>query len=376
LPHPSEPAPDRRLRVGYVSGDLREHAVASFLPPVFEHHDRAGFEVTAYSNVSKPDGFTEWFRSHADRWRDITGLDDEAAGRQVRDDGIDLLVDLTMHTGGARQLLFARKPAPVQVCWLAYAGTTGMTAMDYRVTDPHLDPPALDGAGYARAYSERPLRLADTFWCYRPQLTLPVSPLPARATGRVTFGSCNNFSKIHDGTLKLWARVLDATPGSRCLMVVPSFTAQARVRERFKKLGIDGDRLELVGQKRLPDYLANYHSVDIGLDTVPCAGGTTSLDSFYMGVPVVTLVGRTVAGRAGVCFARNLGMPELVAETADDYVRIATRLASDLPRLEEIRGSLRTRMAASPLMDEPRFVRELEAAFRAAWRAWCSSRVS
>jgi predicted O-linked N-acetylglucosamine transferase (SPINDLY family) len=374
MPHLNDTNPDRRLRVGYVSANLhRWHPVTNFVPPVFERHDREQFEVIAYANVAKPDATTEWFRSKADRWRDVVGMDDDAVARLVREDGVDVLVDLSMHTSGARLLVFARKPAPVQVCWLAYPGTTGMQAMDYRVTDPYLDPPELDGTTYWQAYSEKPLRLADTFWCYRPQVSAPVAPLPARRSGHPTFGTCNSFLKVHDGTLKLWARVLAATPSARCFLVVPSFTAQARVREVFKKLGVRTERLELVGTQELPAYLDNYGHIDVGLDTLPCGGGTSSLDAFYMGVPVVTLSGHSAEGRAGACFAHNLGMPELVASTEDEYVRVATRLAGDLDRLEETRHGLRERMLASPLMDEVRFVRELERGYRHAWREWCAS---
>jgi predicted O-linked N-acetylglucosamine transferase (SPINDLY family) len=370
-PHTNDPDPGRLLRVGYVSGDLRDHALASFLPPVFERHDRARFEVIAYSNVDRPDDVTARYRARADRWRDVSGMQDEAVARLVREDGVDVLVDLSMHSGGGRPLVFARKPAPVQVCWLAYPGTTGMGAMDYRLTDPYLDPPELDGEASGRAYAERSLRLTRSFWCYRPRLSPPVAPLPARASGHVTLGTCNKFSKVNDGTLRLWARVLEAVPGSRCFMVVPSFAAQARVRERFGQLGIHPDRVEMVGQRRYADYLANFSRIDVGLDTVPYGGGTTSIDALYMGVPVVTLRGETVVGRAGTCLASNLGMPGLVASTADEYVQIAVRLASDLDALEATRRGLRARLEASPLMDEEGFVRDLERAYREAWSRWC-----
>jgi predicted O-linked N-acetylglucosamine transferase (SPINDLY family) len=370
----NDPAPERRLRIGYVSADFRTHAVQNFLPPLFERHDRAGFEVFAYSNVVKPDAATEWVQAHVDAWRDITKLDDDDAARRIREDRIDVLVDLSMHTSGERLLVFARAPAPVQVCWLAYPGTTGLRAMDYRVTDPHLDPPELDGAEYDRAYSEKPIRLADTFWCYRPQHPgTEVGPLPALSAGHVTFGCLNNFAKVTAGTVDLWARILLAVDRARCLLYVPSPGARERVKRQMERAGVSPDRVEFVWRQLLPEYLATYRRIDIGLDTLPCGGGTTSLDAFYMGVPLVTQVGRSIVGRAGLGIARNLGLPELVAANGDDYVRIACALAGDLGRLSEMRASLRARMVGSPLMDEARFVQEMERGLRDAWRRWCTS---
>jgi tetratricopeptide (TPR) repeat protein len=366
--------PDRRLRIGYVSNDFRDHSHVNFLPPVLERHDREQVEVTCYSNVPKPDSFTAAMKASADRWRDISGLDDHKAAALVREDAIDVLVDLTMHTTRGRQLLFARRPAPVQVCWLAYPGTTGVRGMDYRVTDPHLDPPARDGDAYDRAYAEAPLRLADTFWCYRPRCPeLEVGPLPARTAGHVTFGCFNNFAKVHDGVLALWAEVLRAAEGARCLLLVPSRASRRRVHEAFAARGVDPDRVEFLGRQPLRDLVAQYRRVDIALDTVPYGGHTTSLEALYMGVPVVTLVGSTIVGRAGLCFARNLGLPGLAALTPEEYVRVAVELADDLDRLEVLRNTLRATMTASPLMDEVRFVRELEQGYRTAWQRWCSS---
>jgi tetratricopeptide (TPR) repeat protein len=374
LHHRNDRSPERRLRIGYVSSDFRVHTHNNFLPPLFERHDRERFEILAYSNVAVPDDVTARVRARADRWCDISNLDDVAAARRIREDAVDVLVDLTMHTGGERLRVFARKPAPVQVCWLAYPGTTGVAAIDYRVTDPHLDPPENDGEVYDRAYVERPLRLADTFWCYRPQLpSAEVGPLPAREAGCVTFGCMNNFAKVTGGVLDLWARVLSEVEGSRCLLLVPSREARRRVHRRMSRAGVDPDRVEFVGRQPLPEFLANYRRIDIGLDTLPYGGHTTSLEAFYMGVPVVTQVGRTIVGRAGLGFATNLGLPELVASTEDDYVRIAAELARDLDRLAEMRVGLRARMQASPLMDEARFVEQIECAYRDAWRRWCAT---
>lgn len=367
-PHLNDRTPDRRLRIGYVSADFRQHCQAFFMAPLLAHHDHQGFEIFCYSNVVQPDEWTQRLRSNADHWRSITGVDDSTVASRIRDDRIDVLVDLTMHMEGNRLSLFARKPAPVQVCWLAYPGTTGLAAMDYRITDPHLDPPGSD----TEVYSERSLRLPDTFWCYHPLTSEDrVSPLPAESTRHVTFGCLNNFCKVNAGVIELWARVLREVDGSRLILLVPPGETLRRTLDAFESLDVDRSRIEAVGyQARLP-YLATYRRIDVCLDTFPYGGHTTSLDAFWMGVPVITLVGPTVVGRAGLCQAMNLGLPELVTTTGDEYVTRAVALAKDLDRLREMRACLRTRMEQSPLMDAPRFARNLEAAYRSIWRTWC-----
>jgi predicted O-linked N-acetylglucosamine transferase (SPINDLY family) len=369
--HRNDPGPERRLRIGYVSPDLRDHCQALFMVPVLSHHDHERFEITCYSSTSRPDETTRELQGHADRWRDLVGVDDAAAAGQIRADGIDVLVDLTMHMGNNRLLLFARRPAPVQVCWLAYPGTTGLGAMDYRISDPYLDPP---GAG-EDVYQETSVRLPDTFWCYDARATGPdVSPLPAIARGHVTYGCLNNFVKVNPHVLELWARVLLETPRSRLVVMAPPGATRQAVTEALGTRGVDAGRIDFVDRSSRQDYLARYRGIDICLDTFPYNGHTTSLDACWMGVPVVTMLGRTVAGRAGLCLSENLGLPELVARTQDEYVRIATGLAGDLEGLARLRASLRARMEASPLMDAPRFVRNLEAAYRHMWRRWCESR--
>jgi len=363
------PEPNRRLRVGYVSADFRWHCQRFFVVPLFTHHDRGQIEIFCYSNVRDPDAMTDRIRGLAGHWRDIVGLDDASAAQTIRKDRIDILVDLTMHMDGNRLPLFARKPAPVQVCWLAYPGTTGMTAMDYRVTDRFLDPPE---RSTEEAYSERSIRLPDTFWCYDPLTEEPeVGPLPAKASGHVVFGSLNNFCKVNDALLDLWARVLRETAGSRLVLMAPPGDARRRVLGTFAKHGVESGRIDLAGKMPHAEYLGLYRRIDICLDPVPYNGHTTSLDAFWMGVPVVTRVGDTVVGRAGLCQAMNLGLPELVATTSDEYVAIAVALAGDLERLERLRASLRSRMRSSPLMDGARFARNLERAYREIWQRWC-----
>jgi len=360
-------APDRRLRIGYVSSDFRVHCQAHFVMPLLAHHDHDRFEILAYSNVQAPDELTARLLAHTDRWSSIAGIDDSEVADHIRADRVDILVDLTMHMAWNRLGVFARKPAPIQACWLAYPGTTGLSAMDVRLSDPFLDPPGGDES----VYSERTVRLPDTFWCYDPLTREPaVSPLPARQRGHIVFGSLNNFCKVHPGVLELWARVLRAVERSRLVLLVPPGETQRRTIETFESHGVARDRLELVGYRRRPEYLAAYRDIDVCLDTFPYNGHTTSLDAFWMGVPVVTLVGSTVVGRAGLCQAMNLGLPELVATTADDFVAKAVALCRDLDHLGELRAGLRSRMETSPLMDAPRFARNLEAAYRDMWRAW------
>jgi predicted O-linked N-acetylglucosamine transferase (SPINDLY family) len=363
---------DRRLRIGYVSPDFRDHCQALFMLPVLSHHNREAFEIHCYSSTSAPDSVTERERKHVDQWHDVAALDDGALAEAIRRDRIDILVDLTMHMAHGRLRTFARKPAPVQMCWLAYPGTTGLAAIDYRLTDPFLDPP---GPG-DHVYTERSLRLPDTFWCYDALGGPGVSPLPALQRGFVTFGCLNNFCKINRDVLALWARVLRAMPSAKLTLLVPVGTARQETQAVFEKEGIDLGRLEFVGRRARLEYLAAYRQIDMCLDTFPYNGHTTSLDALWMGVPVITLVGKTVVGRAGLSQAMNLGMPDLVTETPDAYVERAVELAGDLTRLAEIRAGLRARMEGSPLMDAPRFVRGLEDTYRAAWRTFCEQRSS
>ncbi|HEX2876621.1 MAG TPA: hypothetical protein VHP33_35465, partial [Polyangiaceae bacterium] len=251
-----------------------------------------------------------------------------------------------------------------------YPGTTGLGTMDYRVTDRHLDPPELPSAPYA----EESLVLPDTFWCYRAGQGVPeVSPLPALSRGYVTFGSLNAFWKLNLPTLQLWARVLTAVPSSKLLLLAPEGAARARVLEVLRGEAVDEARVEFASRRPRLDYLKLYQRIDVGLDSLPYNGHTTSLDAFFMGVPVVTLVGETVVGRAGLCQARNLGLPELVAETPAAFVAAAVHLATDRDGLARLRAGLRERLQGSPLMDAPRFTANLEAAYRKAWRRWCES---
>jgi predicted O-linked N-acetylglucosamine transferase (SPINDLY family) len=374
-PHENERSPDRRLRIGYVAPDFRDHCQSLFTIPLLSHHDRDHFEVLCYSGVLIPDAVTERIKRCADVWRNIAGMSDDAVAELIRQDKIDILIDLTLHMSGNRLLVFARKPAPVQVIWLGYPSTTGLATIDYRFSDPYLDPPDVNPPVQDEFYVERTLRLPDTFWCYDPLTSEPaVNDLPALAKGRITFGCLNNFCKVNETVLDLWAGVLKAVPDSRLMLLAAEGSHRQRTRESVAMRQIDPERIEFVEYRPRNEYLEHYHRIDIGLDTFPYNGHTTSLDSFWMGVPVVTLAGQTAVGRAGLSQLGNLKLTELIAPTPQQYVEIATRLAEDLPHLAELRGQLRGRMKASPLMDAERFARNIEAAYRQIWRHWCGER--
>ena len=281
-----------------------------------------------------------------------------------------------MHMARNRLPIFARKPAPVQVTFAGYPGGTGLSAIDYRLTDPFLDPPGTDSD-----YVEQTIRLRDTFWCYDPRVMQigatpdpDVNPLPTLQAGHITFGCLNNFCKVNDQTLAQWSAVLKAVPRSRLLLLGREGSLRQRTLDRLATEGIDPSRVEFVSNRPRPQYLEYYHRIDIGLDALPYNGHTTSLDSFWMGVPVVTCVGKTVVGRAGLSQLTNLGLTELAGSNTRQFVEIAQRLAADVPRLGELRAGLRERMRRSPLMDVPRFTRSIESAYRDIWRRWCAGR--
>jgi predicted O-linked N-acetylglucosamine transferase (SPINDLY family) len=371
-PHSNDRSPERRLRIGYVSGDFRQHSVGYFIEPVLAQHDHDRFEIFCYSNDLKEDAVTARLQSYADRWRRLAGLSDEAVAQQIRADQIDILIDLSGHTRGNRLLVFARQPAPVQVTWLGYPTTTGLSAMDYRLTDGFADPAGMT----EHLHSEKLVRLPECFSCYRPPSGAPeVSGLPARAKGYVTFGSFNNLAKINREVMVVWAKILQAVPGSRLTLKNTGLgggSVQQRVWETFRGLGVAPERLELLGNDPSPRvHLERYGSIDIGLDPFPYNGATTTCEALWMGVPVVALAGKAHAGRVGVSQLSNLGLTELVGNSTEEYVAIAARLARDLERLSALRTELRSRLAASPLTDAPRFTRNLEQAYRGMWQEWC-----
>jgi predicted O-linked N-acetylglucosamine transferase (SPINDLY family) len=356
-PHTNNRDPDRRLRIGYVSPDFYLQAECFFVLPLLQSHDRRNFEIHCYSSVLRPDDITRRFKEHADVWHDVAAETDDRLAERIRRDQIDILIDLTMHMRNNRLLLFARKPAPVQVTWLAYPGGTGLPAIDYRLTDALLDPP--DSDSY---YAERSIRLPGCWCCYDPLSDAAIESPPRDF---VRFASLNNPVKLNDSTLALWSGVLQAVPGSRLLLLAISEDHRGRIRRLLADAGIGEDRLEFTGYLPRPSYLKLYNTIDACLDPLPYSGITTTLDALWMGVPVVTLVGQTASGRAGLSILTAAGMPELVAKSPEEFVAIAARAGEYRPE------DVRRQFSASSLMDAPRFARNVEAAYRQMWRNWC-----
>ena len=362
--------PNRRLRVGYVSPDFWSHVICYFFTPLLEAHDRSQFEIFCYASVKRPDAITGRIKKSADVWRDVRGLGDEALAALIRQDGIDLLVDLTLHMADNRLLMLARKPAPVQVTWLGYPGSSGLPTMDWRLTDARMDP---EGAPWSES-PDQPFRLPDTACCFAPiEEYPPVNELPALHEGHVTFGCLNNFCKTNEAVLRLWAEVLAAVPRSRLLLRCPQGSAQTRVRAFFAAQGIAANRLDLIAwTARRAEFFRLLGSMAIALDPFPYNGGTTTCESLWMGVPVLTLPGTQPAARQGLSLLTAAGLGEFAAADQADFLSRAVRLAADLPRLAQLRAMLRERLQASPLMDAPRFTHNIEAAYRAMWRQWCT----
>jgi protein O-GlcNAc transferase len=366
-PHPNRPDPARRLNVGYVSADFCRHPVGRFIAPLLREHNRQNVKVFCYSGVAAPDDFTENLSRSADAWCEALALDDEQLSHRIRSDEIDILVDLSLHTLGNRLLVFARKPAPVQVTWLGYAGTTGLSAIDYRLTDPLIDP-----HGAPQFYSEKSIHLPATFWCFEPiDPAVEVNELPAMKNGAVTFASLNNFAKVTGEALDLWAAVVAQTPGSRIVIVCPPGKHRISVLERFARTGVEADRLEFVDRRPIAEYLRQFHRIDIALDPFPCGGGTTTCDALWMGVPTITLRGQTAVGRQGVSILTNVDLTDWIADTPQDYLAIAKGAAADLPKLAALRTALRQKMRCTPLMDARRFATDIESAYRGMWQRWC-----
>lgn len=354
--------PSARLRIGYVSPDFRRHPVTYLFARTLEHRDRGRFEIFCYDNLGHGDAVTQRLQRASDHWRVVAGTSDDAFCDQVAADGIDILVDLAGHTTNSRVAAFARRPAPVQVSWLGYFNTTGLPAMDYFITDPYSSP-----AGQERWFVERLVRLPHTRFTYEPPQFAPAAAaLPARASGRVTFGCFNNLSKVNDRVLAVWSRVLDAVPGSRLKIIAVGLHDERNRSWWRKRLAAHGiDAVELSPFLPHDQLLAAYGEIDIALDPFPFAGGITSLEALYMGVPVVTLETPMLAGRQTLCFLRNLGLDTLVADSEDSYVSAAAALARDLDALASLRAGLRERMRVSPLLDAAGFARELESAYEA-----------
>lgn len=367
--HRGTPDPERRLRIGYVSRNFLRHSVAFFIEPVIAQHDRRRYEVYCYYTHQVIDETTQRIERLADVWRHVEGDDDDALAAKINDDAIDILVDLGGHTKLNRLGVFARKPAPVQMTWIGYPDTTGLAAIDYRITDAIADP----GPEADALHTERLLRLDAPFLAYQPPLDSPaVTPREGEA---VTFGSFNMLAKLNDPTVALWARILDAVPDSRLVLkssALKHVETATRVRERFGAQGIAPGRIELRDWAAdRGEHLAAYGALDIALDTHPYNGTTTTCEALWMGVPVVTLAGEMHMSRVGATLLSSVGLAELVAQSAGDYVAIAVALAHDVARRRALRAGLRQRLAGSPLLDHARFTAGLERELREAWRRWC-----
>jgi predicted O-linked N-acetylglucosamine transferase (SPINDLY family) len=363
------PKPGSKIRVGYVSGDFRTHACAWFLLPLLKAHDRARFDVTCYATQTRSDDITARFRALADHWRPVADLDDHALARLVVADNIDVLVDCSGHSRGGRLGLFAMKPALVSVSFLGYPNTTGLSAIDFRFTDPVADPPA-----EVNAFStERLVRLPNGFLSYgRPREAIPDVAVPDARKMVVTFASFNNRFKINDAVIALWSKILRAVPRSRLLLKDSCFAFEGMVedmRSRFAVHGIDADRLEFRRfVKPVAAHLGSYAEVDVALDPFPYNGTTTTCDALWMGVPVVTLFGDRQAGRMGASLLSRVGLADCIAETPADYVRIAAALAADTDRRDKLRRDLRGIAENSPLGRPSAVCSDIEAFYEAAVR--------
>jgi predicted O-linked N-acetylglucosamine transferase (SPINDLY family) len=365
--------PNRKLRIGYVSPDFRGHVVAHFLEPILENHDHDQFEVFGYANLRHFDMHTWKIRSQVDQWREIADKSDVEIAAQIRKDRIDILIELAGHTGGNALPVFARKPAPVQINMIGFPSTTGLSAMDYRVTDARCDPP-----GQTDPYnSERLLRMPRLWWVFNPTPNSPeVGPLPADKNGYLTFTSVNNFTKVTSDVQRMWARLLLAVPNSRLIFqqnaMNSEHTTQA-VRRRFAEMGVDTARLEFRPMSDLHTFFKLLNESDLTLDPFPFNGGTTTCQSLWMGAPVLTLAGERHASRMGLSMMTAIGLPEFVAHSPAEYIEIGRCLAGDLPHLREVRRGMRERLLASPLLDGAGYTRELEAKYRQVWTEWCAS---
>ena len=368
-PHGNTSDPGRRLRIGYVSPDFREHALARFVLPAFERHDRAQIEIFAYSDVARRDAVTARIEAEVDHWRDVHGQSDDRLAETIRNDRIDVLVDLAAHSAHNRLLVFARKPAPVQVTYLAYCSTTGVDAIDYRLTDRFLDPP---GEGDA-LYTESSVRLPGCYWCYSAP-PVEIVPSTERSAGPPTFGCLNNFAKVTDATLSLWVELLRGVPEASFVLYARGENHRERVRTALRRAAIAESRVSFVGWQSLQDYLETYRCIDVALDPFPYAGGTTTCDALWMGVPVVSLTGSTAVSRAGSTLLTHAGLPECVTRSEAEYLELAARLLRDRAQLSTLRAGLRGRLETSPVMDARGFTRGLEAAYRQMWRTWCATR--
>lgn len=372
----NDPDPERILRVGYVSSDFRLHSCANFILPLLEQHDRSGFHVTAFSGVEKPDDVTKRIASSVDAWVNVPALSEQEFFDEVQSRSIDLLIDCSGHTSKTRLAAFLLKPAPVQISWLGYPNTTGLSAMDARLTDAVATP-----ADMANLFSEALVPLPDGFHSYRPvKGDSPTTPLPMVKNGYPTFGAFHNLAKISDRTLALFAEVLSVVPDARLLVKSKSFSdtaARTSFESKCTKFGLDLQRIETrPWRPGVGEHFVDFSDIDIALDATPYNGTTTTCEALWMGVPVITLCGDRPAGRVSASLLTQIKHSEWIAEDDDGYVRIAQELAADQSRLVKIRNTLRDDLLQSSLGDANKFARSVEDAYRSLWRGWCKKQAS
>jgi predicted O-linked N-acetylglucosamine transferase (SPINDLY family) len=367
-PHLNIRDPDRKIKVGYVSGDFRNHAVAYFIEPLLAHHDKSKIEIFCYYNHTLHDTHTKRIAAHSNHWIPCSGMSDESLAERIRTDEIDILVDLSGHTAHNRLLVFARKPAPLQASWIGYVGSTGLTAMDFRITDSYMDPHGIT----EQFHTEKLVRLSDTSVIYSPDTDCPpVNQLPALTSNELVFASLNSLSKVNQPTIDLWGQILYALPHARLMLAnVKDNETRQRLLEMFCQAGITTERLTLQPRMSSFDYMKMHQNIDIALDPFPYNGGATTLHSLWMGVPVITLAGNHMVSRYGVSLMSRVGLEEFITYSKEEYLQRAIQLAHNLSDLNHIRQSLRSRMSA-PSNNPENITRKFEAAYRDMWKAWC-----
>jgi len=368
-PHVNSRESERRLKVGYVSADFCAHVVAFFIEPILAHHDKSRFEVYGYYNNTRNDDHTAKIMGYLDHFQVCWGLGDEQLAQRIRQDGIDILVDLSGHTALNRLPAFARRPAPVQCTYIGYPGSTGLSAIDYRISDPWQDPPDLT----ERYHSETVVRIPGGM-AFDPGPDTPeVNALPALTSGDLVLACLNNLSKVGPEVIHLWSRILLALPQARLLIGnLTSLENQARLLRMFEQAGVPAQRLRLQPRVSMAEYLALHHQIDIALDPFPYNGGTTTMFSLWMGVPVITLAGDHAVSRLSTAHLSRVGLDEFITHSEEEYLQCAVNFANNLPKLNEVRQSLRQRMTA-PSCDPAKIARQLESAYRDMWRTWCRS---
>ena len=372
--HPNALEPERRLRIGYVSAHFNRQTASYAFGGVLLEHDPEQVELVCYSDTAREDEFTRRFRARARLWRSILGRPDDEVAELIRADGIDILVDLVGHMDGHRLLVFARKPAPIQITAWGEPTGTGLATMDYLLADPVLVPP-----GARHLLSERVFDLPCFLGYWVPDARPEPGPLPALARGEFTFGSFNRLAKLTPATLKGWAQILRRVPAARLLLKAVELgdaEEQARVRATLAQDGVAGERVAFLGRTARSAHFAAYQTLDLALDPFPHGGGMTTLDALWMGVPVVSWAGATISSRLAAASLTALGLADFVAPDREAYVELAVAKAGDLGALARLRATLRARLAKSEFGDPARYARAVETAYRAMWRRWCESHVA